>query len=283
MSAISVIGLGSMGGALARTLQTAGYDVTVWNRTPQKMQPYLSNGATGASSLAEAVQASPVTLVCVDNYGTTRRLLAAEDVFPHLRGRTLIQLSTGTPQDARDFAAWLAPEGISYLDGAILGSPGSVGTQNVHLMFAGDKAVFDQCQPLLDCLGPVDYVGENIGAASAFDLVRLSLAYGVIVGSVHGARILESEQLGLDRYNSLFAGRPYMWLMKNIQDEAYADPPATVEVWNDALLVILRQAQTMGINSEFPEFVSGLFERTIQAGYGQEDVAALVKVLRSDT
>ena len=87
MSDISVIGLGSMGAALARTLQRAGHQITVWNRTPEKMQPFVTNGGTGASCVAAAVQASPAILVCIDNYATTRRILGTDDVVAHLAGR----------------------------------------------------------------------------------------------------------------------------------------------------------------------------------------------------
>jgi len=106
MSEISVIGLGAMGSALARALLEAGHDVTVWNRTPQKMEPLAALGAEGAQSVAVAVQASPVIMVCVDNYAATNQQLAGDDVVPHLSGRTVIQLSTGTPKEARDSEAW---------------------------------------------------------------------------------------------------------------------------------------------------------------------------------
>jgi 3-hydroxyisobutyrate dehydrogenase-like beta-hydroxyacid dehydrogenase len=150
-------------------------------------------------------------------------------------------------------------------------------------LFSGARAVFEQCQPQIKCLGQVDYVGENIGAASAFDLARLCISYGAIVGAVHGAHLCESEQLSVELFTSLFADSPYMWVARNIQNDAFAIPQATVKVWDDALQGIRRQAQNAGINSEFPDFVSGLFERAIKAGYGNEDAAALIKVLRSNS
>jgi 3-hydroxyisobutyrate dehydrogenase-like beta-hydroxyacid dehydrogenase len=123
MNHVSVIGLGAMGSALARALLGAGHSVTVWNRTASSMGPLVALGANDATSVADAVQASSMVLVCVDNYSVTRSLLDIGDVTPHLSGRTLIQLSTGTPREARESEGWASKHGAGYLDGAILGLP----------------------------------------------------------------------------------------------------------------------------------------------------------------
>ena len=284
MSDISVIGLGSMGAALAGTLQQAGHQITVWNRTPEKMQPFVTNGATGASCIATAVQASPATLVCIDNYATTRRILGTRDVGPHLADRVLIQLSTGTPREARESEAWVTANGGAYLDGAIQCYPSSIGTPNARILVAGAQAAFERCEPLLKCLGGnLRYLGENVGAASALDLAWLSETYGVILGVVHGARLCESEQVSLDLYASLFTEGEWLarGLAQIIHAADYGDPDATLSVWQGALQRLQSQARDAGINCEIPDFVSGLFKKAIMAGHGEEDVAALIKVLRT--
>ena len=130
MSDISVVGLGAMGSALASAQLDAGCSVTVWNRSPQKARPLIARGANGAASISEAVQASPVIMICVANYTVTNALLQADDVAPILSGRTITQFSTGTPKEARDGEAWLADQGAEYLDGAIMCYPNDVGAQN---------------------------------------------------------------------------------------------------------------------------------------------------------
>ena len=285
MSDISVIGLGSMGTALARTLQQAGYQITVWNRTPEKIQPFVTNGATGASCVAAAVQASPAILVCIDNYATTRRILGTEDVIPHLAGRVLIQLSTGTPEEARESETWLTANDGAYIDGAIQCYPSSIGTPNARILVAGAQAAFEACEPLLKCLGgDLRYLGENVGAASALDLAWLSEIYGVILGVVHGARLCEAEQVSVALYGSLFTEGE--WVAKGlahiIQTADYAHPGGSLRVWEGALQRLQSQARDAGINCDIPDFVSGLFKRAIMAGHGEEDVAALIKVLRGN-
>ena len=282
MSDVTAIGLGAMGSALARTLLQAGHQVTVWNRTPAKTQALVALGAKGAASVADAVRASPVVLVCVDNYAVTRHILGTDDVFAGLAGRTLIQLSTGTPQEARESEAWLKTGGIAYIDGAILGSPAGIGTPNAQILFGGPRAAYERCEPLLKCLGGnLRYLGENIGAPAALDLAWLCQRFGLFLGVAHGALLCESEKVGADLYASMFAeGDRARTFAQVIHANAYEQPSASLAVWHAAFQRIQGQAREAGINCEIPDFAVGLFGRAMSAGHGEEDVAALIKVLR---
>jgi 3-hydroxyisobutyrate dehydrogenase-like beta-hydroxyacid dehydrogenase len=75
---VSVIGLGAMGSALVRALLHNGHRVTVWNRTSAKAVPLVRDGAVLAPSAASAVGASPMVLVCVEDYKVTRNIIPAE-------------------------------------------------------------------------------------------------------------------------------------------------------------------------------------------------------------
>jgi 3-hydroxyisobutyrate dehydrogenase-like beta-hydroxyacid dehydrogenase len=99
MSDITVIGLGLMGSALARAIQRAGHDMTVWNRSPAKMQPFVDDGVAAARNVGLAITASPVILICIDSYAVTNTMLQSDDIAPLLTGRTVVQLSTGTPKE----------------------------------------------------------------------------------------------------------------------------------------------------------------------------------------
>ena len=205
MSEITMIGLGAMGSALARALLKSGHGLTVWNRTPQKMEPFAALGAETAESVADAVRASPVIMVCIDNYAATKQLLSSDDVVPHLAGRTVIQLGTGTPKEARDTEIWLKECGADYLDGAIDPYPDGIGAADARILFSGSKAAFQRSEAVLKCLGgDLRYLGENVGAAAALDLAELSESLGKYAGLVHGARLCEAEGVGTDLLASLY-------------------------------------------------------------------------------
>ncbi len=108
MSDITVVGLGLMGSALARAIQQAGHDLTVWNRSPVKMQPFIDDGVASAPDVVSAIKASPVILICIDNYAVTEAMLRSDEVLPLMAGRTVVQLSTGTPKEAREASGRMA-------------------------------------------------------------------------------------------------------------------------------------------------------------------------------
>ena len=165
MSDITVIGLGAMGSALAKAQINAGHNVTVWNRTTDKMPPLVALGANGAASFQEAIQASPIILICVDCYATAADQLRSDHVPSILSGRIIIQLSTGTPKEARDSEAWLAGHEAGYLDGTILCYPDSVDDPESLILIGGRQRDFTKSEAFLQPLGgDLRYLGENVSA-----------------------------------------------------------------------------------------------------------------------
>lgn len=281
MSDISTLGLGLMGSALARALVQGGHDVTVWNRSPAKMQPLVDVGAARAASVAAAVAASPVVLVNIDDYPSTRALFEGADVVEKLSGRVVVQLSTGTPQEARAFEAWFGSQGADYLDGALLCYPEDIGTPSATIMFSGRRSVFDRCEALLTSLGgDTRFVGERVGSAAALDLAWLSSLYGAFVGAAHGVVLCESEGVDLGVYATVGVNDEARWIIEIMKEDDFGDPTATLTVWNAALRRIRDHARVAEINSEVPDFVAGILDRAETAGHGAEHIAAMVKVLR---
>ena len=287
MSEVSVIGLGAMGSSLARALLRHGHQVTVWNRTSTKAEPLARDGAEPVADLSSAVAASPVLIICVDNYQVTRDILAAHDVRPHLSGRTLVQLSTGTPQEARDGERWTRESGAEYLDGAILAYPDQMGTPEAALLVSGAQATFQRCEPLLRSLaGGLTYVGEQVWAASALDCAALSFVFGALLGALHGARICEVEGLRVDEFGSMLAefmpvvGNEVRQLSERIQANRYDGSQAALRTYSAAAMRLVQQARDSRIDADFPRYAADALEHGMSAGLGNEDLAALIKVLR---
>lgn len=285
MSDITAIGLGLMGSALARAIQRAGHDLTVWNRSPAKMQPFIDDGVAGAPDVVSAITASPVILICIDNYAVTNTMLQSGEIVPLLTGRTVVQLSTGTPREALESGEWMGVHDVSYLDGAILADPGQIGTDDAQILLSGDEAAYEQAGNLLECLGgTVRYLGTNVRAASALDLAWLSTWYGRFMGIIHAASLCKSEDVGLDDFVSLFPDNPDIQnFAKVIHEESFHECTATLQVWGAALQLIQQQGVDASINTEIPDFVASFFAKAVDAGYGEENVMALVKVLQGDS
>ncbi len=114
---VTVIGTGRMGSALASALFNKGFATTVWNRTAAKTEPLARLGLRVASSILEAAREADVVIVNINNYDSTLQLLQQPNIESALRGKILVQLTTGTPGEAREMEFWAQRCGTQYFDG----------------------------------------------------------------------------------------------------------------------------------------------------------------------
>lgn len=287
MKQATVIGLGQMGSTLAQLLLDSGYRVTVWNRTAAKADALVAQGAVLAPSALAAVSASPVVIVCVHDYVATHEILGSAEIAAAFEGKLLLQLTTGAVQEARDSDAWAREHGGAYLDGAIQTAPAHMGKPDTPILLSGAEATYRGHESLLHIFGgSLTYLGDDPGAANAMDMATLSYIYGTTIGFLHGARIAETEGFRVDQYGALVASiaPSFAGFLKYegdvIQSGDFTVSQSPLKISVEATQRIAKAARDSGINDEFPSFAAGLFERAQQAGYGDEEIAALIKVLR---
>ncbi|MGJ7527529.1 NAD(P)-dependent oxidoreductase [Variovorax sp. GB1P17] len=284
---VSVLGLGAMGLVIAQIYLDQGYKVTVWNRTADKADALVAKGAVLARSAAEAFRASRVAVMCVYDYRAAEAIFAMDGVAAAMDGRLLVQLTTGSPRDARDAEGWAHRHGAAYLEGAIQAAPDQMGRPDTPLLVSGAQGVFNEAEPWLKVLaGGIVYLGEKASAAAAMDLATLSTIYGTMLGFLHGARIAEHEGFDVAEFGRIVAGimPTFAAFLQHegsvIQSGDFTISQSPMRISVEATQRILQAAQEANINSEFPAFASGLFKRADAAGLGGEELAALIKLLR---
>lgn len=191
---VSVIGLGDMGRALAAALLDRGWEVTVWNRTQARADALVERGAVRAASAAEAVRASSLVLVCLLDYDSVRDVLepGAED----LRGRTLVNLTNGSPEQATACARWAKEHGATYLDGGIMAIPATIATDEAFVFYSGDEAVFTEHRAALEVLGTPRHLGADVGLAALYDLALLTATDMMYDGFHHAVAFAVSRHGG---------------------------------------------------------------------------------------
>jgi len=197
---IGVLGLGQMGSALAQCFVANERPVIVWNRTPAKTEAFAGLTVV-ATSAAAACEQADLVVMCVADYTVAHSVLDADEVRAALRGKTLVQLTSGAPADARRCEVWARKHGIGYLDAAILNYPAGVGDEHTAIFYSGEKCFFDKFQTELAVLGGLtQYVGDRVGAASALDCALLEFYYATSAGLLHAAALCEAEEIPLDQY-----------------------------------------------------------------------------------
>lgn len=166
-----------MGQALAAALLKNGHPTTVWNRSPEKADNLVGMGAVRAETISEAVSANSVVIICLSTYEVMNELLAPLDNA--LTGRVLINLTSGTPDDARKSEQWAKARGAEYLDGAIMAVPQMIGMTEALLFYGGSRELFQTYEPLLKVFGDNSvYLSEDPGVPLLYDLALLTILYG---------------------------------------------------------------------------------------------------------
>ncbi|MET9371670.1 NAD(P)-binding domain-containing protein [Streptomyces griseoflavus] len=193
-TAVTILGLGPMGRALASAFLDAGVRTTVWNRTPGRDGELVARGAVAAASPEEAVAAAPLTVVCVVNYDASDAVLRRTAVATALKGRTVVNLSADTPARARDTADWAARHGVHYLDGAIMTPTPTIGTADAVFLHSGPAELYEEHRAVLAALGGTHtHLGEDTGRAAAYDIALLDIFWTAMAGYTHALALARAE------------------------------------------------------------------------------------------
>ncbi|MGW0957520.1 NAD(P)-dependent oxidoreductase [Streptomyces gelaticus] len=281
---LSVLGLGLMGQALAAAFLGRGHPTTVWNRTRVKAEPLAAQGAQLAWTVRDAVMAGPLVVICVSDYDTVRDIL--EPVSRDLSGRTLVNLTSGTSQEARETAEWVIHQGAVYLDGAIMAVPPAIGTANATVLYSGPTTAFDRHQQALSSLGSPVYVGADHGLPSLFDAAALSLVWSTLNGFLHGAALLGKAGIPATAFARLAkAGIETVadWVpgyAQQIDDGTYPATESTVNTNLTGMKHLLHESQAADVNAELPQLLATLAERAVAKGHGNNSYAAIIEQLR---
>src|SRR5438105_4547040 len=177
MANLGFVGLGAMGGRVAKRLLDAGHTVTGYNRTRSKAQWLLDAGMRWADSPRAVAQASDITFTMVSNTSALQQVINGPDgILEGLSaGKIYIDMSTVSPAFSRHLAAQVAVRGAHMLDVPVSGSVVTLEQGNLSLMVGGDESVFKQVKPVLLAIGPkVNYVGKNGQAALMKIAINLS-------------------------------------------------------------------------------------------------------------
>ncbi|MFI5924333.1 NAD(P)-dependent oxidoreductase [Streptomyces anulatus] len=285
-SAVTVLGLGPMGRALAAAFLNAGLRTTVWNRTPGRDRELVAQGAVSARSAEEAVAASGLTVVCVVNYDAVNTILRRETVTEAIKGRTVVNLTADTPDRARDTAAWASEHGVRYLDGAIMTPTVTIGTPAAVFIHSGPQDLYHKHQPVLQMLGGTHtHLGEDIGRAAAYDIALLDIFWTAIAGYVHALAVARAEGItarelapfakGIgDILPPIFEG-----LADDVDSGIFSGEGNPLTSAASSMAHIVHTSEAHGIEAGVMRAAEGLARRAIGRGHGADGFTRVTELL----
>ena len=205
-----------------------------------------------------------------------------------LRGKTVVQLTSGTPSNARTGAAWAAQHGVYYLDGAVLAEPRGIATDYATVFYAGDRTVFDTHKPTLQALANnTVFVADAIGSAAALDCAILEACYGGCLAFLHAAAMCESEGISSSRffeYKRIFvsaidvtadAARPML------ERRDYTGDQCSLDTHVGALAHIVSLSHQAGLDNRLPDTLYAVYAAAVAAGLGAKELPAVYELFRA--
>ena len=195
MTTVAILGTGKMGGAMARRLASAGFDITLWNRSAARAEE-LHLGRLAATP-AVAVRGADIVISSLTNDAAVRDVYLGEDgVLGAAAGVLLVDTSTAGPDIAEEIGREAQAEGARFLAAPVVGSVPAIESGKLLILAGGDEADADKARPVLEHLGDVLYVGERAGAQ------RLKLVANSMLGITSAAvaeLLAAGTAVGLDR------------------------------------------------------------------------------------
>ncbi|KAE8358878.1 hypothetical protein BDV27DRAFT_150051 [Aspergillus caelatus] len=280
---ISIFGLGAMGTALAAKYLEHGYRTTVWNRTSAKATPLVQQGAQLASTISEGLNASDLIIMCLLNNQAVEGIL--RDALHALPSKTIVNLTNGTPNQARKLADFVTSHGAHYIHGGIMAVPTMIGSPLAVLLYSGGPfELFESIESHLSLLGMSKFLGTDAGSASLHDLALLSGMYGLFSGFLHAVALVKSEK-GTTAIGLLPLLTPWLSAMmgylssiaKQLDEGDYATQGSNLGMQLAGVENILKAGEEQGVSSQMILPMKALIEKAVGEGHGGEDLSALIK------
>lgn len=285
MSAIGVVGLGAMGGAITGRLLSGDNEVFGTNRTRSKADALIERGLRWCDSPKEVAAAADVVISMVTDSDALEAVTSGPDgILAGLAaGKIYIDMSTVSPQASRALAERVASRGAAMLAAPVSGSVPAVAQGSLAIMVGGDADAFDQVEPILLQLGrTVTFVGDGRHALLLKLAINISLAAqmlafseGVLLAELGGVE----RGLALDVLTHSAIGSPMLQarapLLRELPDEAWFD----VRLMQKDLRLALASARELNVPLASAAVADELLTAASRLGYGQRDIAVLFHVL----
>lgn len=283
---VAVIGLGNMGSALANALLTAGFPVTVWNRSPHKSKAAREKGAEVADTVAQAISTAKTVVLCVSDYIATKDILYHDELVKSMSGKVLVQLSSINADQSRETDAWTKDFSIGYLEGSILGLPIDINENSAIVVYAGPRAIFKENEAVFLALGGnPKFVGETIGTAVTFDKIVYACGYGLAQVFMQGAALAHAKGVPIETYTETVMarfpayGRNLARISERIASRDHDNVECRLDIHAAAFEETLALCQATGVDSGLPQAMMHNFERAIENGHGSRELSALFEIL----
>ncbi|MFI5505881.1 NAD(P)-dependent oxidoreductase [Mycobacterium sp. NPDC051804] len=283
MTTVSFLGLGEMGSALAGHTIRAGHPTIVWNRSAAKAAPLVDAGAVSATTPGDAAEADLI-VVCLFDHASVHDVL--DPLADRLAGKSVLNLTTTSPDGARELARWAAAIGADYLDGGIMATPEMIGTPAAGVLYSGSRRLYEEHRAVFEFWGTTEYFGDDAGMASLYDLALLSSMYVMFAGFFHGAAMVgaagvPAKDFAASAVDWLRAVVPAIAEYAGVIDGGDYSVPGQQSLAFSDISDIVDASRAQGISTEVVDVVQRLIQRQIALGHGGDGCARFIESIKN--
>ncbi len=281
MTEIAVLGTGIMGAPMARNLLAAGFGVRVWNRTTEKAAPLAVEGATVAESPGEAASGADVLLTMLSDADSVSQAAAGGALDSLSEGAVWIQSSTVGIEGNERLARLAADRGVTYVDAPVLGTKEPAEQGQLVVLASGPDGVEERCAPVFEAIGAKYLWLGEAGAGSRLKLVVnnwIAGLLGLLGETVSLARVTGVDpQSFLDTIQGGPLDSPYAQMKGKMMLDGEYPPSFTAKLARKDVGLVMDAARSGGLDPAIAEAIAAYFDGAIEAGHGDEDMAAIVE------
>ena len=281
---VAFLGLGIMGSRMSERLVRAGLDLTVWNRTSGKAEGLKALGAKEAASPKEAVAGAEIAITMLADPASVEEVAWKQGFLEGLRpGAIYIDMTTVSPSTSRRLGAACSEKKVGFLDAPVTGSKPAAASGELLLMVGGEPATLDRVRPVLAPMSKKIVHMGPVGMGSAMKLVNnLSMAgamEALFEGLTLGKRLGLTGEGMMEVLTSGALASPLVKLKGAAVLMENFEPLFALKHMAKDIRLAVEAAKGAGLTIPVTTLVNQLFEKAEALGLGEEDYAALIKLL----
>jgi 3-hydroxyisobutyrate dehydrogenase/2-hydroxy-3-oxopropionate reductase len=285
MAKLGFLGLGIMGGPMARNLIRAGHDVALWSHSAGKAEALAKEGGTACATPAEVAQRSECVFLCV---GTTK--MSSDAILGHegltsvqSELRTIVDCSTVSPEESQGISLQLAKQGIEFLDAPCSGSKAGAESASLTFMVGGEEHVFEKVRPYLEAMGKQLYYcgcpGMGLQAKLSQNMILGNLLQAFNESFVLSTKAGVPPRLMLEIINNSAARSGLVALKAPLIFERNFAPNFSVKWLEKDMALMLESAAAHNVPAPLTALSRQMLRAAIAQGYGDDDIAGSIRVL----
>lgn len=281
---VTVLGTGIMGAAMARNIISDGMKVRVWNRSHEKAEPLAEDGAKVADTPAEAADGADFLITMLANAGSIEEVVRGETLSALADGGVWLQMSTVGIEGNERLARLAEENGVAYVDAPVLGTKQPAEQGQLIVLASGPEWLGERCQPVFEAVGSKTIWLGEAGSGSRLKLVINNWIVGLL--GVLAETIALAKATGVDPRQFLEAieggplGLPYAQLKGKMMIEEDFPTSFSARLARKDAGLVLAAAEAQDLHLAIAEAVAARFDEAIEAGYGEEDMAAIYESAR---